>query len=120
MRVGLEQKWVPAAGDVIFVDFNPTAGHEQAGERPAVVLTEENYNRASKLCIVVPVTTKTKGYPCEVPLPEGLGVEGFALCDHIRSVDWDIRRTRKASSVPDETLREIRAMLAVLMSIKTN
>jgi len=78
---------IPDAGDLIWLTFNPQVGREQAGRRPALVLSPESYNRKSGLAIVCPITSRLKGYPFEVPLPSGLPVTGAVLSDHIKSLD---------------------------------
>ncbi len=80
-------KAIPDRGDVIMLSFDPTLGHEQAGFRPAVVLSPDIYNKASGLCLVCPITTKIKGYPFEVNL-DGAKTAGVALADQIRFIDW--------------------------------
>lgn len=86
--------WVPDAGDIVWLNFDPQAGHEQAGHRPALVLSPASYNRPSGLMLCVPMTTREKGYPFEVPIAGKRG--GVALADQVRSVDWRARKaTRK-------------------------
>ncbi|MDA8082181.1 MAG: type II toxin-antitoxin system PemK/MazF family toxin [Nitrospiraceae bacterium] len=87
----------PARGDIILLSLNPTLGHEQAGTRPAVVLSPELYNKASGLCLVCPVTTQVKGYPFEVPLEGTKKITGVALADQIRSIDWQARKIRDSA-----------------------
>jgi mRNA interferase MazF len=86
--------FVPGRGDIVWLSFDPPAGHEQRGRRPALVLSPAAYNRKVGLALVCPVTSREKGYPFEVALPRGLPVDGVILADHVRSVDW---RTRKAA-----------------------
>lgn len=84
----VDAEYVPERGDVVWMTFDPTLGHEQPGRRPAVVLSPAFYNRPSGLALVCPVTSRPKGYPFEVALPVGLPVRGVALCDQVRSIDW--------------------------------
>ena len=98
--------FVPSRGDLVWLQFNPQAGHEQAGHRPAVVISPSSYNRRVGLAICCPVTTQVKGYPFEVLLPEGLGVEGAILSDQIKSLDWRVRKARRIGSVPPDVLHE--------------
>ena len=98
--------FVPSRGDLVWLQFNPQAGHEQAGHRPAVVISPSSYNRRVGLAICCPVTTQVKGYPFEVLLPEGLGVEGAILSDQIKCLDWRVRKARRIGSVPPEVLQE--------------
>jgi mRNA interferase MazF len=107
--------YVPDQGHAIWLTFDPQAGHEQAGRRPAIVLTPAAYNRKTGLVLACPVTSQVKGYPFEVPLPGGLPVSGVALSDQIKSADW---RTRKAAFIcvlPAITLTDIAAKLATLL-----
>ncbi len=90
--------YVPRRGDLVWLSFDPQAGHEQAGRRPAFVLSPESYNRKTGLFLACPVTSKVKGYPFEVPLPDGLTVGGVILADQIKSLDWKARRAEFASS----------------------
>src|SRR5579863_6824127 len=78
----------PNTGDLIWLTFTPQSGREQAGRRPALVLSPESYNAKVGLCVVCPVTQHVKGYAFEVPLPDGLPVQGVVLADHIKSADW--------------------------------
>jgi mRNA interferase MazF len=98
--------YVPARGDLIWLQFNPQAGHEQAGHRPAVVISPSSYNRRVGLVLCCPVTSQVKGYPFEVLLPPGLGVEGVILSDQIKSLDWRVRKARRIGDLPAEVLQE--------------
>ena len=82
----------PERGDIVWLNFTPQAGHEQAGHRPALVLSPGGYNRATGLMLCCPMTTQIKGYPFEVQLPTGLPVSGEILSDQVRSLDWQARR----------------------------
>lgn len=98
--------YVPARGDLVWLQFNPHAGHEQAGHRPALVISPSAYNRRVGLAVCCPVTSQVKGYPFEVLLPKGLGVEGAVLSDQIKSLDWRVRKARRIGSVPGDVLQE--------------
>ena len=98
--------YVPARGDLVWLQFNPQAGHEQAGHRPALVISPSSYNRRVGLALCCPVTSQVKGYPFEVLLPEGLAVEGVVLSDQIKSLDWRVRKARRIGSVPTGVLQE--------------
>jgi mRNA interferase MazF len=97
---------VPTRGDLIWLQFNPQAGHEQAGHRPAVVISPSAYNRRVGLALCYPVTSHVQGYPFEVLLPERLGVEGAILSDQIKSVDWRARKARRIGNLPADVLQE--------------
>jgi mRNA interferase MazF len=107
--------FVPDAGDLIRLTFDPQAGHEQAGRRPALVLSPKPYNQKAGLALVCPVTSQIKGYPFEVPVPAGCGVKGVILADHVKSVDWKARRAERIGRVPPLTLNEVLARLAPLL-----
>jgi len=98
--------YVPARADLIWLQFNPQAGHEQAGHRPAVAISPSSYNRRVGLALCCPVTSQVKGYPFEVLLPQGLGVEGAILSDQIKSLDWRMRKARRIGNLPADVLQE--------------
>jgi mRNA interferase MazF len=103
--------YVPARGDLIWLQLNPQAGHAQAGHRPAVVVSPSSYNRRVGLALCCPVTsqvkgTPLKGYPFEVLLPQGLAVEGAILSDQIKSLDWRVRKARRIGNLPADVLQE--------------
>jgi mRNA interferase MazF len=104
--------YVPEAGDVIWLQFSPQAGHEQAGHRPAVVLSPSTYNRIG-LLLCCPLTTKLKGYPFEVALAGSR--PSAALADQVKSVDWRARQAQRKGKVSDEELVEIRAKARALI-----
>ncbi len=106
-------RYVPDAGDVVWIEFSPTVGREQAGHRPAAVLTSRAYNDRSGLLFCVPLTTKAKGYPFEVPVVAGAQA-GVALVDHARSIDWESRGVRKKGQLSPEELSHIRSRLRTL------
>lgn len=99
--------YVPARGDLVWIEFTPRAGHEQAGRRPALVISPEAYNRRVGLALFCPVTSRVKGYPFEVGLPEGLEIDGVVLADQLKSLDWRVRRARRITAAPGEVLREV-------------
>jgi mRNA interferase MazF len=107
--------FVPGGGELIWLTFDPQAGHEQAGRRRAVVLSPKSYNLKSGLALVCPVTSQIKGYPFEVPVPSGCGADGVILADHVKSLDWKARRAERIGRVPTSTLNEVLARLAPLL-----
>ncbi|MDD4906555.1 MAG: endoribonuclease MazF [Methylobacter tundripaludum] len=107
-------KYAPERGDIVWLTFDPQAGHEQAGRRPALVLSPKAYNAKTSLALICPITSQTKGYPFEVALPNG-HVNGVILADQVRNLDWTARRAEKISSVSDEVLSEVLAKLSALM-----
>ena len=107
--------YVPDRGDVVWLEFNPQAGSEQAGRRPALVISPTSYNRKVGLALVCPITSRVKGYPFEVELPRGLEAEGAILCDQVKSLDWRARRATHLGSVPDSVMREVSARILALV-----
>ena len=107
--------FVPDAGDLIWLTFESQAGHEQAGRRPALVLSPKPYNQKAGLAIVCPVTSQIKGYPFEVAVPAGCGVKGVILADHVKSVDWKARQAERIGRVTPLALNEVLARLAPLI-----
>jgi mRNA interferase MazF len=100
---------------VVWLTFDPQAGHEQAGRRPAVALSPAIYNARSGLALFVPVTSHLKGYPFEVVLPEGLGVSGAVLADHIKNLDWRARKAELICHLPADVAAQILRRAAVLL-----
>ena len=107
--------YVSERGDIVWIDFMPQAGHEQARRRPAVVISPSAYNEKVGLALFCPVTSKIKGYPFEVDLPDAGSVRGVILADQIKSLDWRARRAefagRATRQVVDEVVGKIRAIL---------
>ena len=99
--------YIPARGDLVWLDFTPNAGHEQGGRRPGLVLSPFDYNRRVRLALVCPVTSRAKGFPFEVALPAGSPIGGVVLSDHVRSVDWRQRRVEPAGKVDGEILEQV-------------
>ncbi|HZS07577.1 MAG TPA: endoribonuclease MazF [Blastocatellia bacterium] len=107
--------YVPERGDAVWIDLNPQAGHEQAGRRPALVLSPAAYNGKVGLAIVCPITNQAKGYPFEVTIPAGLGVTGVVLSDQVKSLDWRVRRAELICQLPKETVAQVRQKLGTLL-----
>jgi len=99
--------YVPERGDVVWLNFDPQAGHEQAGKRPAFVLSPASYNRKVTLALLCPITNKIKGYPFEVNVPEGLKITGTVLSDQIKSLDWKARNATFICKLPEEIIEQI-------------
>ncbi|MCR4347324.1 MAG: endoribonuclease MazF [Sulfuricaulis sp.] len=108
-------RYVPDRGDVVWIDFNPTKGHEQAGHRPALVLSPRSYNDIWGLFVCCPITSKVKGYPFEVPVLGSPDIAGVVLADQVKNLDWRARRVVKKGRAPDrtvlQTLGKLRALL---------
>ncbi|MEO7794845.1 MAG: endoribonuclease MazF [Thermoanaerobaculia bacterium] len=105
----------PDRGDIVWISFDPQAGHEQAGRRPAVVISPRAYNSRVGLALLCPVTSQVKGYPFEVDVPPGLAVAGVVLADQIKSLDWRARKAELAGKLPAKLLAELLAKLATLV-----
>jgi len=107
--------FVPDAGDFVWLTFDPQAGREQAGRRPALVLSPKIYNAKSGLALACRITNQVKGYPFEVVVPAGRGATGAILADHLKSIDWKARRAERLGRCTDEAMNEVRAKLASLL-----
>jgi len=105
----------PNRGDLVWIDFSPQAGHEQAGRRPALVVSPGAYNKKVGLALLCPITNQVKGYPYEVLLPSGLGVSGAILSDQVKSLDWRARQARRICDAPAEVTEEVLAKLRTLV-----
>ncbi|WP_438434473.1 type II toxin-antitoxin system PemK/MazF family toxin [Gorillibacterium sp. sgz500922] len=105
-------------GDFGWLDFDPQAGYEQAGRRPAIVLSDSQFNAATGFAVVCPITSQEKGYPFEVKLPADLPIQGVVLTDQFKSLDFQVRRFKVAGNLPRESdamrliMRNVRAILA--------
>jgi mRNA interferase MazF len=109
--------YIPRAGDFIWLDFDPQAGREQAKRRPALVITEQSYNRASGLVIVCPLTSRRKPYPFALATTIEK-VEGAVLVDHLKSLDWAARKAAFHSKANPALLTKVRSYLGVLLGIR--
>lgn len=109
--------YVPDAGDLVWLTFDPQAGHEQRGRRPALILSPRTYNTKSRLAIACPVTSHAKGYPFEVDLPEDGKITGVVLADHVKNLDWTARRVVFAGRASAEILTDVRERLRVLLGL---
>ena len=108
--------WVPERGDIVWIDMNPSAGHEQAGRRPALVLSPGAYNGKVGLAILAPITSQVKGYPFEVPLPDSVSVSGVVLSDQAKSLDWRSRNAELAGALPAADTSAVLQRLGRLLS----
>ncbi len=112
----VEGGYVPSRGDIVWLTFTPQAGREQAGRRPALVLSPQSYNQKTALGLFCPITSRVKGYPFEVSLPSASPVTGVILADQVRSLDWRARRARFAARTPSHVMSEVLEKLTVLLS----
>ena len=94
----------PERGDIVWLSFSPQLGHEQAGRRPSLVLSPRYYNQPARLCLCCPISSKIKGYPFEVVLPDGLAVSGAIAADQVKSYDWEARQAEFIMRAPEHVL----------------
>jgi mRNA interferase MazF len=113
----LVSPYVPDSGDLVWLDFDPQAGHEQAGFRPAVILSSKYFNLKSSLAFACPISSKVKGYQFQVVLPPGLPVRGVVLCEHMRSLDWRVRNASYLGRMPDDVLLQVRGVVRTISGI---
>ena len=107
--------YVPERGDIVWISLNPQAGHEQAGRRPAVVVSPKSYNGKVGLGLFCPITSQVKGYPFEVTVPPSLPVSGVVLADQVKSMDWRARKAEFAGRLPVDTRDEVLGKLGSLL-----
>ena len=119
MKKSGNSNYVPNQGDIVWLDFNPRKGREQAGHRPAIVISPKPFNSLSSLVFVCPVTSKIKGFNFEISLPEEMQTKGVILIHHLRSVDWKIRGIKFIESAPVSVLEEISAKLKPLINYES-
>ena len=110
-----KKTYIPDRGDVIWITLNPQAGHEQAGRRPALVISPAAYNSKTDLAILCPITSHVKGYPFEVVIPQGLKVSGAVLSDQIKNLDWTARAAEFICKLPDSIVQEVLKKLSTLI-----
>ena len=106
----------PARGDLVWISLSPQAGHEQAGRRPALVVSPQAYNRRVGLALMCPVTNRAKGYPFEVSLPGDLEISGVVLADQIKNLNWKAREAQKACVAPAPVIAEVLGKLNALLT----
>ena len=110
------EDYVPSRGDIVWLNFTPQTGHEQAGHRPALVLSPKEYNAITSLALCCPITSQVKGYPFEVALPMDVSITGVVLADQIKSLDWRARRARfecrSSNQVTSEVIGKVGTLLA--------
>ncbi len=114
----MRARYVPKRGDLLWLDFTPHSGHEQAGRRPALVLSPRFYNRKTDLMLCCPITSQVKGYPFEVSV-SSTTISGVILADQIKSVDWVARRARYAGQIDPETIQTVLGRVRTLLEEET-
>lgn len=104
-------KYIPKQGDIIYMDFNPTKGHEQKGKRPAIVISNNSFNDFTKMVIVCPITSNVKDFPTHYLLEDTIKVYGSVLCEHIRSIDYEARKLEFVEKASDNDLISIISLM---------
>lgn len=107
--------YVPDRGHAVWMNFNPQAGHEQAGHRPALVISPASYNGRTGLVLCCPITSQVKGYPFEVKIEGNSLISGVALADQIKNLDWQVRGVKFVTEVDEAVLEEVVAKLEALL-----
>jgi len=110
----VKKQYIPERGDLVWLNFTPQAGHEQAGKRPAIVISPSTYNSKTNLMIACPITSKIKNYPFEV-LVNGKKISGVVLSDQVKSLDWKARKATFIEKAVDPVISEIQEKLALLI-----
>lgn len=106
----------PGRGDIVWIDFSPQSGHEQAGRRPALVLSPKSYNAKVGLAVLCPITKSQKGYPFEVPLPKNSQIQGVVLSDQVKSLDWKKRNMEFICQLAPSSVEEVTQKLLTLIN----
>lgn len=112
----MPRAYVPDSADVVWLEFDPQAGHEQAGHRPALVISPASYNGKTSLMVCCPLSTRIKGHPFEVIAQVG-GVDCAVLSDQVKSLDWKVRRAKKKAVVSAEVMLHVKAKLKALLQM---
>ena len=107
--------YVPNRGNIVWMSFNPQAGHEQAGRRPALIVSPQEYNAITSLALCCPITSQVKGYPFEVGLPPDGRITGVVLADQIRNLDWKARRAQFECETTDGVVQEVIGKVSALL-----
>jgi mRNA interferase MazF len=110
------RRYVPRRGDIVWLSFSPQTGHEQAGRRPALVLSPSAYNSKVGLALCCPITSRVKDYPFEVPVPKDLAVAGVVLADQVKSLDWRARRAELIARLPDADVSRVLGLVMAVLS----
>ena len=100
-------KYIPKQGDIVYLDFNPIKGHEQKGRRPAIVISNDAFNEYTKMAILCPITSNTKEFPTHYLLEDSKKIKGSVLCEHMRSIDYEVRKLKFVERVSDNDLLSV-------------
>jgi len=107
--------YVPSRGDIVWLNFTPQAGHEQRGKRPALIISPKIYNEKTSLCVCLPITSRVKGYPFEVPLPKESEIQGVVLSDQIKNLDFTVRDISFICKVDNDVLVSVQKNVLALL-----
>lgn len=107
----VKKRYIPKQGDIVYLDFDPTIGHEQAGYRPAVVLSHNIFNEHTGMIFVCPITSNTKEFPTHYLLEDCQKIKGSVLCEHMRSVDYDARYIKYVESLSNNDLISVLTLM---------
>ena len=110
-------RYIPRRGDIVWISLTPQVGHEQAGRRPALVVSPSSYNAKVGLAVFCPITSQIKGYPFEVIIPARLQISGAILSDQVKNLDWRARRAELICKLPKSTIVEVIQKLGTLLSL---
>ena len=108
-------KYCPSRGDIVYINFNPQSGKEQAGKRPALVISHQDYNNIVGLAILCPITSSVKGYPFEVKIPSSCKTKGVILSDHVKNLDYTARKIKFIEKLPKSSLEAVLEKLSLLI-----
>lgn len=111
----VDNDYIPKRGDIIWLNFDPQSGYEQKGRRPALVLSPQKYNSKTSLALLCPITSKIKGYPFEVALPDSVEIKGVVISDQIKSLDWLVRKAEFITNIDTEIINNVISNLKLLL-----
>ena len=112
----MSEQYIPKRGDIVFTDFDPSAGNEQAHERPALVLSPEPFNKQIQLALVAPITSTVRGHGFEVKLNASTKTQGVVLCQQVKTIDYDYRGIKFIEKAPKKVIEDALARVRVLIS----
>ena len=110
--------YIPQQGDIIYMDFNPQAGHEQRGRRPALVVSNFTYNRTTKMALVCPITNTQRGFPLHVPLDNSIKTKGYIMCEQVKTLDISARNAGFEEKAPGTIVQEVFDILYGIIEIE--
>lgn len=108
--------YIPQQGDIIYLDFNPQAGHEQSGTRPALVVSSSEFYKKTKMAMVCPISTNAKIFPLHIQLDDGMKTKGMVFCEHIKSLDISARNARYVEKLSDKTMEKVKSYIMACLN----